>query len=132
VRAGSITAPFLIEGAVNAEVFAAYLQQVLCPEMWVGGRVGDVVILDNLSTHKIPSIAALISARGASVRYLPPYCPDLIPLEKAFAKLRFHLSQTAARTLDDLQGALAVKASDLSAPLTAEATSVMPKMRLSQ
>jgi len=102
LRAESITAPFLIEGAVNAEVFAAYLQQVLCPEL----RQGDVVILDNLSTHKIASVAALISARGASVRYLPPYSPDLNPIEMAFAKLKSHLRQAAARTLADLQCAL--------------------------
>ena len=103
LRAESITAPFLIEGAVNAEVFTAYLQEVLCPEL----HAGDVVILDNLSTHKIPSVAELITARGASVRYLPPYSPDLNPIEMAFAKLKAHLRQAAARTLDDLQGAVA-------------------------
>lgn len=103
LRAESITAPFLIEGAVNAEVFTAYLEQVLCPEL----RAGDVVILDNLSTHKIPGVAVLIAARGASVRYLPPYSPDLNPIEMAFAKLKSHLRQAAARTLDDLQDALA-------------------------
>ncbi len=102
LRAESITAPFLIEGAVNAEVFSAYLQQVLCPEL----RAGDVVILDNLSTHKIPSVAALIGGCGASVRYLPPYSPDLNPIEMAFAKLKAHLRQAAARTLADLQDAL--------------------------
>lgn len=83
LRAERITAPFLIEGAVNAEVFSAYLHQVLCPEL----RAGDVVILDNLSTHKIPSVAALIAGCGASVCYLPPYSPDLNPIEMAFAKL---------------------------------------------
>ena len=103
LRAESLTAPFLIEGAVNAEVFTAYLEQVLCPEL----RAGDVVILDNLSTHKIPGVATLIAARGASVRYLPPYSPDLNPIEMAFAKLKAHLRQAAARTLDDLQYALA-------------------------
>ena len=103
LRAERITAPFLIEGAVNAEVFAAYLQQVLCPEL----QEGDVVVLDNLSTHKIATVAALISARGATVRYLPPYSPDLNPIEMAFAKLKSHLRQAAARTLADLQGALA-------------------------
>lgn len=103
LRAESITAPFLIEGAVNAEVFTAYLQEVLCPEL----RAGDVVILDNLSTHKIPSVAGLIAACGASVRYLPPYSPDLNPIEMAFAKLKANLRRAAARTLDDLQGAVA-------------------------
>ena len=102
LRAESITAPFLIEGAVNAEIFTAYLEKVLCPEL----QRGDVVILDNLSTHKIPTVAALVSARGATVRYLPPYSPDLNPIEMAFAKLKSHLRQAAARTLADLQGAL--------------------------
>jgi transposase len=103
LRAESIAAPFLIEGAVNAEVFTAYLDQVLCPEL----RRGDVVVLDNLATHKIASVAALITARGATVRYLPPYSPDLNPIEMAFAKLKAHLRQAAARNLTDLQAALA-------------------------
>ena len=103
LRAESITAPFLIEGAVNAEVLTAYLEQVLCPELCRG----DIVVLDNLSTHKIPSVAALISARGATVRYLPPYSPDLNPIEMAFAKLKSHLRHEAARTLETLQPAVA-------------------------
>ena len=102
LRAEQITAPFLIEGAVNAEVFTAYLEKVLCPEL----RPGDLVILDNLATHKVAGVAALISACGASVRYLPPYSPDLNPIEMAFAKLKAHLRQTAARTLGDLQTAV--------------------------
>jgi len=102
LRAESITAPFLIEGAVNAEVFTAYLTEVLCPEL----RRGDIVVLDNLSTHKIPSVANLISACGATVRYLPPYSPDLNPIEMAFAKLKAHLRQAAARTLPELKGAV--------------------------
>lgn len=103
LRAEKITAPFLIEGAVNAEVFIAYLEQVLCPEL----RGGDIVILDNLSTHKVAGGDALISACGASVRYLPPYSPDLNPIEMAFAKLKAHLRQSAARTLGDLSKAVA-------------------------
>ena len=102
LRAESITAPFLIEGAVNADVFTAYLQAVLCPEL----HPGDVVILDNLSTHKVPGVAKLITARGASVRYLPPYSPDLNPIEMAFAKLKANLRQAAARSLEDLQRGL--------------------------
>jgi transposase len=103
LRYEGIGAPFLIEGAVDADVFTAYLQHVLCPEL----RPGDVVILDNLSTHKIQNVEKLISAQGASVRYLPPYSPDLNPIEQAFAKLKAHLRQAAARTLDELQHALA-------------------------
>jgi transposase len=103
LRAERITAPFLIEGAVNAEVFLAYLRQVLCPER----RVGDLVILDTLSTHKTAGVAELISAHGARVRYLPAYSPDLNPIELAFAKLKSPLRQAAARTLDELPCALA-------------------------
>jgi transposase len=102
LRCDGLGAPFLIEGAVNAEVFTAYLQAVLCPEL----KQGDIVILDNLSTHKVPAVAKLISAQGATVRYLPAYSPDLNPIEMAFAKLKAQLRQAAARTLSDLQLAL--------------------------
>jgi transposase len=102
LRVDAVTAPFLIEGAVDTDVFTAYLQQVLGPEL----REGDTVILDNLATHKIASVAGLLAARGASVRYLPPYSPDLNPIEQAFAKLKAHLRQAAARTLAELQTAL--------------------------
>jgi transposase len=102
LRLESITAPFLIEGAVDGDVFTAYLQHVLCPEL----RPGDIVILDNLSTHKMARVSEMIASAGAEVRYLPPYSPDLNPIEQAFAKLKAHLRQAAARTLPDLQAAL--------------------------
>lgn len=102
LRHEGVEAPFLIEGAVDADVFTAYLEHVLCPQL----REGDTVILDNLSTHKIKNVEKLVSAQGASVRYLPPYSPDFNPIELAFAKLKAHLRQAAARTLDDLQAAL--------------------------
>ena len=102
LRCDGLGAPFLIEGAVNADVFTAYLRAVLCPEL----KNGDVVILDNLSTHKIPAVAELLAGRGATVRYLPAYSPDLNPIEMAFAKLKAQLRQAAARTLPDLQLAL--------------------------
>lgn len=98
LRWDRIDAPFLIAGAANGEVFAAYVAQVLCPEL----RAGDIVVLDNLSIHKSPGIAALIAAQGATVRYLPAYSPDLNPIEQAFAKLKSHLRSSAARTLPDL------------------------------
>jgi transposase len=103
LRHDRIDAPFLIEGPVDAEVFTAYLEQVLCPQL----RAGDTLILDNLSTHKIQNVSRLLSAQGVGVRYLPPYSPDLNPIELAFAKLKAHLRQAAARTLDDLYSALA-------------------------
>ena len=102
LRSGGLVAPFLIEGAVDAEVFTAYLRHVLCPEL----HPGDIVVLDNLSTHKIAAVKTLIEARGASVHYLPAYSPDLNPIEMAFAKLKTHLRQAAARTSDQLQTAV--------------------------
>jgi transposase len=110
LRQESIAAPFLIEGPVDAEVFTVYLERVLCPQL----REGDILILDNLSTHKIQNVARLLSARGASVRYLPPYSPDLNPIEQAFAKLKAHLRQAAARTLEDLHAALAAALNSFS------------------
>ena len=103
LRHDRVDAPFLIEGSANMEVFAAYVRHVLCPEL----APGDVVILDNLCIHKTPTIVRLIAAHGASVRYLPPYSPDLNPIEQAFAKLKSHMRQAAARTLEDLQAAVA-------------------------
>jgi transposase len=111
LRHESITAPFLIDGPVDAEVFTVYLEQVLCPQL----REGDTLILDNLSTHKIHNAAQLLSARGVGLRYLPPYSPDLNPIEQAFAKLKAHLRQAAARTLDDLNLAVAGALNSFSA-----------------
>jgi len=110
LRQDSIEAPFLIEGPVDAEVFTVYLEQVLCPQL----HAGDTLILDNLSTHKIQNVGRLLSARGVDVRYLPPYSPDLNPIELAFAKLKAHLRQKAARTLDELQAALAAALNSFS------------------
>ncbi|MEO6569339.1 MAG: IS630 family transposase [Opitutaceae bacterium] len=107
LRLDRIDAPFLIEGSANMDVFAAYVGQVLCPEL----RAGDVVIMDNLCIHKTPTVCRLIEERGASVRYLPAYSPDLNPIEMAFAKLKSHLREAAARTLDDLQTAVAASLS---------------------
>jgi transposase len=102
LRCDRIDAPFLVEGPMDGEAFTAYLEHVLCPEL----HTGDTLILDNLSTHKVPSVSRLLRACGAQVRYLPPYSPDLNPMEQAIAKLKAHLRQTAARTLDELIGAL--------------------------
>lgn len=111
LRHESIAAPFLIEGPVDAEVFTAYLQQVLCPQL----RAGDTLILDNLATHKIQNVTRLLSAHGVGLRYLPPYSPDLNPIELAFAKLKAHLRQAAARNLEDLHSALATALNSFSA-----------------
>lgn len=111
LRHESVEAPFLIEGAVDAEVFTVYLERVLGPQL----RAGDTLILDNLSTHKIQNVRRLLSPRGVNIRYLPPYSPDLNPIEQAFAKLKAHLRQAAARTLEDLQATLATALDSFSA-----------------
>ena len=103
LRCDRIDAPFLVEGPMDSEVFTAYLEYVLCPQL----RPGDTLILDNLSSHKVPSVSRLLSSCGAQVRYLPPYSPDLNPMEQAIAKFKAHLRQAAARTLQELIGAVA-------------------------
>jgi len=110
LRQESIAAPFLVEGPVDAEVFTVYLEQVLCPQL----REGDTLILDNLATHKIQNVTRLLSARGVGLRYLPPYSPDLNPIELAFAKLKTHLRQAAARNLEALHSALAAALNSFS------------------
>ena len=84
---------------------------MLCPQL----REGDTLILDNLSTHKIHKVRQLLSARGIGLRYLPPYSPDLNPIELAFAKLKAHLRQAAARTLENLHSSLAMALDSFSA-----------------
>jgi len=102
LRVSRIDAPFLIEGSANMDVFQTYVEKILCPEL----LEGDVVICDNLCIHKAPGVERLIVARGASLRFLPPYSPDLNPIEQAFSKLKGHLRERAARTLATLQDAV--------------------------
>lgn len=98
LTAGGITAPFVIDRAMNAQIFKTYVDKVLVPVL----KPGDIVVMDNLSSHKRPEIATAIKAAGASVFYLPAYSPDLNPIEQAFAKLKALLRSTGARTLPAL------------------------------
>ena len=91
-------APFVLSGPINRDAFEAYVEQVLVPEL----RPGDIVIMDNLSSHKGVRVQALIEAAGASLVFLPPYSPDFNPIEKAFAKLKAMLRKAAERTVDGL------------------------------
>lgn len=79
---------------MDGALFLAYLREVLAPEL----AEGDLVICDNLSSHKVAGVAEAIAARGAQLRYLPAYSPDLNPIEMAFSKLKAHLRQAARRT----------------------------------
>ena len=93
-----LIAPFVLDGPINAECFLAYVEQVLAPEL----RKGDVVILDNLSSHKGQDAANIITRAGAQLRFLPPYSPDLNPIEMVFAKLKELLRRAQARTVEAL------------------------------
>ncbi len=96
-------ATMTIEAATDTEIFLAYVEQVLCPAL----RPGDVVVMDNLSSHKVHGVSRLIAAAGAEVLYLPPYSPDLNPIEKAWAKLKQILRTLKARTKEALEQAIA-------------------------
>jgi transposase len=96
-------ATMTIEAATDAEIFLAYLDHVLCPAL----RPGDVVVMDNLSSHKVAGVRDRIAATGAELLYLPPYSPDLNPIEKAWAKLKQLLRTAQARTAEALEQAIA-------------------------
>ncbi|HEV2416318.1 MAG TPA: transposase [Terriglobia bacterium] len=83
---------------MDGEIFLAYVRQFLCPTL----QTGDTVILDNLSSHKVAGVEAAIIASGARVRFLPPYSPDLNPIEKLFSKLKARLRKAAARDRETL------------------------------
>ena len=102
LRTTGLTAPVVVDGAMNGDVFRSYVEQVLAPTL----APGDIVILDNLSSHKVAGAREAIEARGASLVYLPPYSPDLNPIEQAFAKLEALLRKIAARTISALWDAL--------------------------
>lgn len=97
-----IEAAMTIEAPTDGEVFRAYVEQVLCPKL----KPGDVVILDNLSAHKVSGIRELMAARGAGLLYLPPYSPDLNPIEKAWFKLKQFLRAAKARSAEALDLAI--------------------------
>ena len=91
-----------LEGAMNTEAFRAYVREVLCATL----RPGDIVIMDNLSPHKSPETLQLIEERGAEVRFLPPYSPDLNPIEMMWSKVKENLRAKEARTQEALVAAI--------------------------
>jgi transposase len=98
LRIDGLTAPYVIDGAMDGPSFLAYVEQVLVPTL----QKGDTVFMDNLRTHKIDGIAQAIKAVGAKPRYLPAYSPDLNPIEQAFSKLKAALRKGPARTVTAL------------------------------
>jgi transposase len=102
LRCYGLTAPWVIDGPMNRAFFDAYIETQLAPTL----QKGDVVILDNLAAHKSASAAQCLRERGAWFLFLPPYSPDLNPIENAFSKLKAHLRAYAARTYDSLCSAI--------------------------
>ncbi|WP_292493351.1 IS630 family transposase [Mesorhizobium sp.] len=102
LRLTGMTAPFVYDGAINGNVFVAYVEQVLVPTL----SEGDVVVMDNLPAHKAAGVRDAIEAAGASLLYLPPYSPDFNPIENAFSKLKALLRAKAERTIKALWDAV--------------------------
>jgi transposase len=102
LRQSGIIAPLVLDGPMTGLAFRAYVEQFLAPAL----EPGDVVVLDNLAAHRVAGVREAIAAAGASLLYLPPYSPDLNPIEQLFAKLKALLRKTAARTRDALWQAI--------------------------
>jgi transposase len=102
LRTSGMVAPMVLDGPINGVAFQAYVDQVLVPDL----EPGDIVVMDNLGSHKGAGIKGAIEAAGASLLYLPPYSPDLNPIENAFAKLKAMLRKAAERTIDGLWNAI--------------------------
>ena len=104
LRWDRIEAPCVIDGPMNGNAFFAYVEQVLGPTL----KPGDIVVLDNLSAHKVPGIREAIEAAGAKLFYLPPYSPDFNPIEQAWSKIKQSLRSAKARTAEALDNRLSV------------------------
>lgn len=101
LRTSGLTAPLVVDGAINGAIFLAYVEQHLLPTL----KPGDIVVMDNLSAHKVAGVQTAIEAVGARVLYLPPYSPDLHPIETVFSKFKWLLRSAAERTVDALWAA---------------------------
>ncbi len=102
LRSDGLIAPWVLDGAMDGDSFVTYVSTQLAPTL----KPGDVVVIDNLSAHKREEAERAIRARGAWLLFLPPYSPDLNPIELAFSKLKAHLKRIAARTIEDLWKAI--------------------------
>jgi transposase len=111
LRVDGLSCPLVIDGAVNGDLFVAYVEQQLVPTL----RPGDVVVMDNLSSHKRARVREAIEGAGCTLLYLPPYSPDLNPIERAFSKLKALLRKAGERTVEGLWAFLG-SALDLFSP----------------
>lgn len=98
LRATGLTAPLVVDGAINGEIFLGWVRQHLVPTL----HPGDIVVMDNLQAHKVAGVAEAIASAGARVFYLPPYSPDMNPIELVFAKFKWLLKSAAAKTVEAL------------------------------
>ena len=103
LRSTALTAPGVIDGPMNGNAFLAYVEQVLVPSL----RPGDIVVMDNLSAHKVPGVRQAIEAAGATLSYVPPYSPDFNPIEQLFAKLKTLLRKAGERSVAGLWNRIA-------------------------
>ena len=94
LRCDEMTAPMMIEGAINGATFLAYIEQCLAPTL----KHGDIVVMDNVSTHRVAGVREALEAAGATLRYLPPYSPDLNPIEPSYSVFKAFLRKCAERT----------------------------------
>ncbi|MGH8514565.1 MAG: IS630 family transposase [Gammaproteobacteria bacterium] len=111
LRCDGLTAPWVVDQPMNRQIFDTYVETQLAPTL----QPGDVVILDNLASHKSAKAEAILKRRGAWFLFLPPYSPDLNPIEMAFAKLKAALRKAAARSIDALVNTIAVTLADFTA-----------------
>ncbi len=110
VRLNGTTIPFVFEGALNGDIFRLYIMQLLAPSL----KPGDIVVMDNLSSHKVSGVIDAIEAVGASVLFLPPYSPDLNPIELMWSKVKAILRKLKVRTKELLDDAIAYALACLS------------------
>jgi transposase len=103
LRLGGMTAPTVLDGPMDGPAFLAWIEQMLAPTL----EPGDIVVMDNPPAHKPDAVRTAIEATGATLRYLPPYSPDLNPIEMAFSKFKALLKKAAVRTIEDLWTAIA-------------------------
>jgi transposase len=103
LRSSTLTAPCVIDGPMNGNAFLAYVEQILAPSL----KLGDIVVMDNLSAHKVAGVREAIEATGSRLLYLPPYSPDFNPIEQLFAKLKALLRKAAERSVNGLWNRIA-------------------------